>query len=335
MKPLLLLLATTLIAHADLLDWTSTKGTTIKAELITATAETVVLKTEAGKEITLKRDQLDEASQAQIDAAGGDDDDEDDPNNPEITYNVPKFTSGPWKGSHAVYECEKFIAVADERAVVKIFQKKDGARVSGTVPCYIRPAMLYYPAGETQIRKLTRVESKGDPQMQPKKLRFTGEAQSGTEFEYFYEFEEDRVICYGTIKDPRDIEEPTRLHFTVHYPGYNEITSETTGEARKKIVGESMIELKTAGGEKLDIDYLEPQNLNQIEAVKEGLSESRVLSVKCGPRVIKVTAPDSQYGTMRVFNAGVRGPYLGFGVSLNRKDFSDKSDKACLTLTLE
>jgi hypothetical protein len=303
--------------------------------LVTATAETVVLKTETGKEITLKRNQLDEASQAQIDAGAAKDESDEDPNNPEITYNVPKFTVGPWKGNHAVYECEKFIAVADERGVVKIFQKKDGARVKGTVACYIRPAMLYYPEGETQIRKLTLVESKDEPQMQPKKLRFTGEAQSGTEFEYLYEFEDDKVICYGSIKDPRKIEDPTRLHISVHYPGYKEITPEMPEEERRKIVGESYIEVKTVGGEKLIIDYLKPQNLNQIEGVKGGLSESRVYSVKCGPRVIKVTPPDAQYGTLRIFNAAVRGPYLGFGTSMYRKDSSERSDKACLTLTLE
>jgi hypothetical protein len=334
--------------EGELVQWTSIVGTSVEARFVRAEGATVILKGKDGRLMRLPISNLSEDSQAMIDrlsgkTAAGTEGAAMEPegrgdllgDRGETEYKVPTFAAGPWKGMHAVYDAPTYQAIADSRGGVRILQKENGLLPGVFGYAYLWPSLLYYPEGELQFRKIVRVEAKQNWTKQPKKLEFEGLTDSATTFEITYEFDKDGVSLFGSVKDPKGIEEETVLRLGVRFPRYREVESTMSEEAQLAVLGESFIEAAPMEGKKLRFDFITRENLNGLESVKKGLQWVKVKSVMCGPAVYKVTAPDLKYGTLRLWNASSSPPYWGFGASLFRLDPGEKSSEARVTIGVE
>ena len=130
----------------EFVDWTSTAGTTIKAKFVEESDGKLTLVKEGGGRLVLRLDQLDEASQKmarEFSAAQEEVEEESAEPDDGVDYSVETLKEGEWKGFHAVYEREKFIAVVERGGRMRIYMKEDGKRIRGAQPRRLKLGIHY------------------------------------------------------------------------------------------------------------------------------------------------------------------------------------------------
>ncbi len=327
-------LASSLCRADDFVDWTSAKGSTIRAKFVSEEGGQVTLLKQDGRKIEIRMDQLSAKSRQLV---GELTKAKSAPTAPDSSsrYQVKTLSDVPWKGRHAVYDREKFVAVADVRGNVRVYMKKDGEALRSAPSLRLWPSLLYYPADFVAFRDIVEVTSDAEPTRSPKKLSFSGKTKTGTTFEVTYVFEGDTIAAYGHLRDPSGIEHPTLLRLGMRFPKHEKIKFEMSASEKRALVGDSSLKAVTKDGADIEFDYLVEENLNAHAKVKEGLESVTVKPAISGPHTVKFTAPDRKYGTLRIWNASSKPPYEGFGVSVYRKDPTDRSSKARILLEIK
>lgn len=327
----------TAAAADDYHQWTSSKGTTIRAKFMRESGGKLTLLKEDGKQLVLRIDQLDAKSQKLAERLSSAPDDEPaETNADEITtdFRVPLFEEGPWKNYHAVYEGKNFFAGATKRGQVYIHMKKDGKRIPGKIPCVLRLTLHYHIDVGAQPKMLF-IETDGEPAMNPKKLTFSGKNAVGTSFQVNYVFDDNGIEAYGFLRDRGGVEHPTRMHIGVRFPIHKKVTPQHTEAEITEIVGDSWIKADARTGDDLEFDYVTEIGFRKHPAMARGLNNATVKSEQCGPHLVKVTPPEREHGRLMLWNASTIAPHAGYSATLFRTETGDRSAKTSLRVDIE
>ena len=318
----------------ELHDWTSTAGSTIRAEFMRLEGGKVTLLSENGKQLVLRLDQLDKKSQQRAERLAELGEADPDEVEADAKYRVPLFKEGPWKGYHAVYEREKFFAAATRSGQIRVFQKVDGKRIKGKQPALFRLSPHYHVA-VTEGREVVYVETDGQPTMDPDELTFKGKTAAGMTFQVTFVFEDDSIEAYGFIKDRGNVEHPTRLNVGMRFPKNKKITPDMGVEEQTKIVGDSWIKGETRDGDEVEFDFVTEVGFKKHPGMTRGMKTVTVKHADCGPHLFTFTPPEREHGHLSLWNASTIAPHAGFSVPLHRKETGNRSAKTATRVTIE
>ena len=319
----------------EYLDWTSTGGITIRAKLVRDREGMEVLLGEDGKQLEIRRDQLGKASRQQLDeliAATNMKEGKTDQDG--IVYKVPTFADGEWRGYHAVYEREKFVALATRSGAVHVFMKDGGKRIPEGQHFLLR-FTLHYPAAVIEEPKITLVEAGGEPSVNPEKLSYIGSTDAGTTFEITYLFEDESIALYWHLRDPRSVKHPTTLRLGARFPRIKGIDPRMAEKEIEEIVGYSWIKARTEAGDDLEFDFIKDVEFTKNAEAWGGLKSASGRSEVCGPHPVKIESPNRKFGLLRLWNATQIAPHTGFSVNLYRSDPGERSSRAQIQLEIE
>ena len=193
-----------IFAHAaELREWTSSKGTTLKAELVSKTDSHLTLRQASGKEIALAIKQLSDADQDYLkQLVSTDQADDARPSAPVTKENrrisgkekkalLPVLHQGDGEGSFAYVEGDYYQAHIYSNGVMHIFLK-DEEQTSGLVDGW---KMIVEPVayrknrlGTVSSLRIVEILKYGEPAENPDRVELSVMLQAGIKCELIYEF---------------------------------------------------------------------------------------------------------------------------------------------------
>jgi hypothetical protein len=188
---------------AELREWTSSKGTTLKAELVSKTDTHLTLRQASGKEITLAIKQLSDADQDYLkQLVSTDQADDARPSAPVTKENrrisakgkkalLPVLHQGDGEGSFAYVEGDYYQAHINSNGVMHVFLK-DEEQTSGLVDGW---KMIVEPVayrknrlGTVSSLKIVGILKHGEPAENPDRVELSVMLKGGIKCELIYEF---------------------------------------------------------------------------------------------------------------------------------------------------
>lgn len=323
-------LATPALAQlSDTLTWTSTAGSSLEAKLLSVEDDELTLLTTAGKRLKLRTSQLDPDSLKQLDSLTGG----------ETQQNegwLPTFTSGPMKGTYAYFQNESYEARVTQRGTVQIFVKKDGKRASNRY-IHLRPGLGFVRNKEWLGRPIESAEAKLPPSIQPEKVSVNGLARDGVKWQFTYEFEPDRIIAWGSAKDPGGLDQPTICQISSGTPPYKELDYTNTEAEMKAAVGDSSLTVDGEEGEPVKYDYITKVDLGKDvrEKVKVATA-AHVVSNHFGGRTVHWEPSDpTRHGRLLFYTQGTAALFEGYTIYYRNHDARSNSRKSHIALIFE
>ena len=147
-------------------------------------------------------------------------------------------------------------------------------------------------------------------------MSFSGKTDAGASFEISYEFKDDTITIYGTL---RDRDSGAILLLALGHPKIKGILPSMSESEKKEILGDSWIKAITEDGTELEFELTTNERFAKDKRITSGLKS--VKSEKSGPYLIKCTAPDQVWATILRKS---KIPYEGFTVPLLRSDPAER-----------
>lgn len=335
MKPLLALLtalaaATPAAAQlSDILTWKSTAGSSLEAELIAIEDDEITLATAAGKRLKLRTSQLDPTSLKQLESLTGGG----------IKQNegwLPTYTKGPMKGTYAFFQNDAYEARVTQRGTIQIFIRENGKRTSNRY-IHLRPGLGFVRNKEWLGRPIESASAKNPPALQPEKVTVNGLARDGVKWQFTYEFEPDRIIAWGSVKDPGGLDQPTVCQISTSTPEYKELDYTKTQAEMNAVVGKSILTVDSDNGKPVKYDYITKVDLGKDIREKAGVAAAaHAKSEHFGSRTIHWEPSDpTRHGRLLFYTQGTAALFEGYSIYYRNHDARSNSRKSHLALTIE
>ena len=174
--------------------WTSSKGTTLKAELVSKTDTHLTLRQASGKEITLAIKQLSDADQAylrQLDKPASDKGQDKVNKRKKKGGGLPVLHVGPGAGCFAYFEGEHYVARIKANAIMEL-HLKDEEKASGLLDGWkmvVEPvAYRKNKLGTVSGLKIVEMLKHGEPVENPDQVMLSVMLGGGIKCELIYEF---------------------------------------------------------------------------------------------------------------------------------------------------
>lgn len=179
---------------AEARQWTSSKGTTLKAELVSKTDTHLTLRQASGKEITLAIKQLSDADQAylrQLDKPASDKGQDKVNKKKKKGGGLPVLHVGPGAGCFAHFEGEHYVARIKANAIMELYLK-DEEKASGLLDGWkmiVEPvAYRKNKLGTVSGLKIVEMLKHGEPVENPDQVMLSVMLGGGIKCELIYEF---------------------------------------------------------------------------------------------------------------------------------------------------
>ena len=179
---------------AEARQWTSSKGTTLKAELVSKTDTHLTLKQASGKEITLAIKQLSDADQnylKQLDEPASDKGQNKVDKGKKKGGGLPVLHDGIGAGYFAYFEGEHYIARIKANATMEVYLKEDekaGGLLDGWKMVVEPVAYKKNKLGTISGYKIKEILSHGDPVENPDQVKLSVMLKGEIKCELIYEF---------------------------------------------------------------------------------------------------------------------------------------------------
>lgn len=216
---------------AEVREWTSAKGSTIEAELLSKTDTHLTLRKASGKEITLAIKQLSDADQdylSELDEGAG---------NQEVTTEeadtgakkarqalgknmLPVLAVGEGEGYFAYYNGDHYVARINRDATMDVYLKKDGGEglIEGWKMVIQPIAYKKNRLGTHTAYHIEEVTKHGDPAANPETVELSVKLKGDIKCDLIYEFAADGMATWMRTEDGYDPRE-VMAHFLSHRCG--------------------------------------------------------------------------------------------------------------------
>jgi len=217
---------------AELREWTSSKGTTLKAELVSKTDSHLTLRQASGKEITLAIKQLSDADQnylKQLDEAASDKGQNKVDKGKKKAGLLPVLHDGIGVGYFAYFEGEHYVARINANASLEVCLK-DKEQTSGLLDGWkmeVEPvAYKKNKLGTISGYKMKEILNHGDPVENPNQVKLSVMLKGDIKCELIYEFTPEGLTTW--MRSERGSDPPEVMnHMMTHRLGeVSQLTSD-------------------------------------------------------------------------------------------------------------
>lgn len=308
--------------------WTSLTGHQIVAEFVEIKGENLVLKGEDGAEYKVRlpmlvaKDQarakeLEEKRSKDIAQTSG-----------SKSNRLPIFTSGPGKGSYAVYKHENFTAEVDARGFIAVQCLEDGKAVGK--PLRLTFFYNYYRHGKGYLRSVENFDKFPAPTLSPTLLRYEMTLQDEVTSVTNYEFVDNTIQAWGWVIDPSGIKQPTYQRIDVYFRPSHTFPPEMYVNEQKKILEPYtlIVNRKKEGITRFPYG-------NAVPRLPSIAQEMSVEGPIFGKRKVSVSIKSRNRTTLDVINYPNYAPYQGYTARLKKETQASKSDNERLIITID
>ena len=322
--------------------WTSNKGTSIKAQALYIGDQVVLLKTEAGKEVSVpisslsqadrdflqslkkpappEKEQKEETTPQPDDTTQEDttqeDPKEDSADTTSTLNSLPILTEGEGKGLHAFYKGDKYTASIDRSGTMIVYYLDEKKNIKPDWRISISPKSFLRINHEIKKFPTTKITKHGEPQLNPKEVKLTFLKETGIVTEITLQFTPKGFTTWfhakTTSETPTDTEHMVHHHFgpTDPYP-------------KEDLISEKM-SLKMTNLS----NQTEKYDFNEIEILRGNMAEFEIRGPIIGKGKIIIERPKNREAVLVLNPLPELELKKGFSVYNFKEDHTSKDHKA-------
>ena len=291
---------------AETREWTSTKGTKIKAELVSQTETHVTLKKSNGKKLEVPIKSLTEADQQYIQSQKSPaEEDNAEQNNAKKSKGkklLPTLKEGKGKGYFAYYEGNAYTATIEPNGSLVIRLTENGKTIDNW-SLNIVPRTIHKPKGKQQRGLgVQKVIKHGDPVDSPEKIELTMLLKEDITAEVVYEFNAKGITTWMKTTEGKTTPSDVTHYLTHQFKSVKEVTTDIKDHKKMYLKG------KDVKGKSIKYNYYELTRLGK------NVSEFDVSMPAVSKVKISMEKSDDENVTLRTINYGDNALNLGYGV---------------------